>query len=324
MQRIPVIGESAIFQNVLEKVSHLASINRPVLILGARGTGKELIAERLHYLSNRWEKPLIKVNCACLNESLLESELFGHEAGSFTGAVKTRLGRFELANQGTLFLDEIANTSSRLQEAILRVIEYREFERIGGQKTQTCDVRLIAATNVDLRDEVKKGSFRADLLDRISFDVVTMPPLKKRGDDIIELAEFYAIQMAKEIGWPVFPGFSENVINELHDYDWPGNVRELKNVIERSVFHASNNKKLDTLIINPFEPDFLQKEQNNEDSMSLIDQFNACGDLKSFLSHTEKKLIDYALSHCNHHQGNAAKFLGISYHSLRAYLKKHR
>ena len=175
-----LIGQSNSFLEVLDQVSQIAPLNKPVLIIGERGTGKELIAARLHYLSKRWQQSYIKMNCAALNDNLLESELFGHESGAFTGANKRHLGRFEQANQGTLFLDEIANTSVLTQEKLLRVIEYGEFERVGGAKTIHTDVRLVAATNEDLPTLAKKGKFRADLLDRLAFDVITLPPLRER------------------------------------------------------------------------------------------------------------------------------------------------
>ena len=169
-----MIGEAPAFLQVLEDVSRVASLAKPVLVVGERGTGKELIASRLHYLSERWEANYQKLNCAAISETLLESELFGHEAGSFTGASRAHQGRFERANGGTLFLDELATTSMRVQEKLLRVIEYGEFERLGGQKTITVNVRLVAATNVDLPTLAKQGKFRHDLLDRLAFDVITL------------------------------------------------------------------------------------------------------------------------------------------------------
>jgi len=189
-----VIGEAPAFMQVLESVSRIAPLEKPVLVVGERGTGKELIAARLHYLSNRWEADYQKVNCAAISESILESELFGHEAGSFTGASKSHQGRFERANKGTLFLDELATTSMRVQEKLLRVIEYGEFERLGGQKTLRVDVRLVAATNVDLPALAERGDFRHDLLDRLAFDVITLPPLRARFEDIALLANQFAPQ----------------------------------------------------------------------------------------------------------------------------------
>ncbi len=174
------IGESPAFQDMLAHVSRLAPLERPVLVVGERGTGKELIASRLNYLSARWDRPFVKLNCAALAEALLDSELFGHEAGAFTGAVRRRLGRFELADGGTLLLDEIATASLAVQEKILRAIEYGAFERVGGNETRQVDVRVIAATNADLPALAAAGRFRPDLLDRLAFDVITLPPLRTR------------------------------------------------------------------------------------------------------------------------------------------------
>ncbi|GHL72493.1 hypothetical protein ECZU34_02410 [Escherichia coli] len=171
-----LLGEANSFLEVLEQVSHLAPLDKPVLIIGERGTGKELIASRLHYLSSRWQGPFISLNCAALNENLLDSELFGHEAGAFTGAQKRHPGRFERADGGTLFLDELATAPMMVQEKLLRVIEYGELERVGGSQPLQVNVRLVCATNADLPAMVNEGNFRADLLDRLAFDVVQLPP----------------------------------------------------------------------------------------------------------------------------------------------------
>ena len=204
-----MIGDSSALAAALDHLSRLAPINRPVLVLGERGTGKELAAQRLHFLSSRWDAPLLKVNCAAMAETLLESELFGHEAGAFTGATRSHQGRFERADGGTLFLDELATMSPRLQEKLLRLVEYGEFERVGGQKTHQVDVRVVAATNADLPAMAEAGEFRHDLLDRLSFDIVHLPPLRVRHGDTLTLAEHFAIQMSAELGWDYFPGFSD-------------------------------------------------------------------------------------------------------------------
>src|ERR1051326_9055304 len=206
----PLIGEAPAFRSMLAQVSALAALDRPALVIGERGTGKELVAARLTYLSPRWERPFLKLNCATLAESLLDSELFGHEAGAFTGATRRRLSRFELADGGTLFLDEIANASLAVQEKILRVIEYGTFERVGGNEVQEVDVRVIAATNVDLPEAAAAGRFRSDLLDRLAFDVVTVPPLRERREDIALLAEHFARVMVRELAREAFPGFTED------------------------------------------------------------------------------------------------------------------
>ena len=178
--------------------TRLAELERSILVIGERGTGKELVGERLHFLSKRWNGPFIKVNCAALNEELLDSELFGHEQGAFTGASSQRIGRFEQADGGTIFLDEIATASMRVQEKLLRVIEYGEYQRLGGEAVLECDVRVVAATNIDLPHAVEDGKFRADLLDRLAFDVVTLPPLRVRREDISLLADHFAGRMARE------------------------------------------------------------------------------------------------------------------------------
>lgn len=251
-----LLGEAPSFLKVLEEVSRVAPLNKPVLIVGERGTGKELIAARLHFLSNRWEGQYLKVNCAAITETLMESELFGHEAGAFTGASKAHHGRFERAHGGTLFLDELATTSPLVQEKLLRVIEYGEFERVGGSKTLNCDVRLVGATNEDLPQLAKQGRFRRDLLDRLAFDVITLPPLRERASDILLLAEHFAVQMASDLGHDYFPGFSVDAQQALRDYPWPGNIRELKNVVERSVYRWELTDALDHIIFDPFASPF--------------------------------------------------------------------
>jgi psp operon transcriptional activator len=250
-----LLGEANSFLEVLEQVSRLAPLNKPVLVIGERGTGKELIASRLHYLSDRWQGPFISLNCAALNENLLDSELFGHEAGAFTGARQRHLGRFERADGGTLFLDELATAPMLVQEKLLRVIEYGQLERVGGNQSLQVNVRLVCATHADLPQLAQQGRFRADLLDRLAFDVVQLPPLRERRSDILLLADHFAIQMCRELGLPLFPGFSRSARQTLLSYGWPGNIRELKNVVERSVYrHASTDEELDEIIINPFAP----------------------------------------------------------------------
>ncbi|MGB1142513.1 MAG: phage shock protein operon transcriptional activator, partial [Halioglobus sp.] len=259
-----MIGNSPSLHAALEHLSRLAPIDRPVLVMGERGTGKELAAERLHFLSGRWDAPLVKVNCAAMAESLLESELFGHEAGAFTGATRMHRGHFEQADGGTLFLDELGTMSTRLQEKLLRLIEYGEFQRVGGHKTLQVDVRVIAATNADLRQLASEGEFRDDLLDRLSFDVVHMPPLRHRPGDIEELAEHFAMQMCAELGRELFPGFSQRALYALLQHTWPGNVRELKNVVERSVFRwPSPESAVDEIVIDPFQSPYPDADAAN-------------------------------------------------------------
>lgn len=330
-----LIGESNSFLEVLEQVSHLTTLNRPVLVVGERGTGKELIAERLHFLSDRWSKPLIKMNCAALNQELLESELFGHEAGAFTGASKKHVGRFERADGGTLFLDELATMSQQTQEKLLRFIEYGEFERLGGSTTVQVDVRLVAATNEHLPTLAEKGRFRHDLLDRLAFDVVTLPPLRARPEDIVLLAEHYALNMCKELQRTLFTGFSKNAVAALESYAWPGNVRELKNVIERSIYrHTDEEEPLNDILFDPFESPFAPKETgqtthvDNTPVAVTAAPINAAQpsfplDLQDYLQVKEKDCLRAGLQKAQFNQREAAKLLRLSYHQLRGKLKKY-
>jgi len=320
-----LIGESPAFLEVLEHVSRVAPLNRPVLVIGERGTGKELIAARIHFLSGRWDYPFIKMNCAALAESLLETELFGHEAGSFTGAAKRRLGRFELANQGSLFLDELSSTSSGVQEKILRVIEYGEFERVGGSETIRTNVRIIGATNEDLPGLAEEGEFRADLLDRLAFDVITLPPLRERPGDIMTLADHFAVKMAGELGKDVFNGFSENARKELSAYSWPGNVRELKNVVERAVYTCQDDSKpIVEIVFDPFESPWRPGVQSIKDEAEKTTKLpHEPYDFKYVIQDEEKRRIKNAMELCRFNQKKTAEFLGMTYHQLRGYLRKY-
>ena len=324
-QEQPLIGESPVFLEVLERVSRVAQLNRPVLVVGERGTGKELIAARIHYLSPRWDRPFIKLNCAALAESLLETELFGHEAGSFTGATRRRLGRFELANEGSLFLDELAITSDRVQEKILRVIEYGELERVGGNDTILTDVRIIGATNEDLPALAGQGKFRADLLDRLAFDVITLPPLRERTEDILPLAAHFAVKMSGELRLELFQGFSEPARDLLMDYDWPGNVRELKNVVERAVYTAlGNDEPISKIIFDPFESPWRPGEEQTKSAAAPGESApTEAYDFKEHIQNTEIELLQAALKRCRFNQKKTAEFLGMTYHQLRGYLRKY-
>ncbi|PHM28584.1 phage shock protein operon transcriptional activator [Xenorhabdus budapestensis] len=327
-----LLGEANNFIEILEQVSELAKLNKPVLVLGERGTGKELIARRLHYLSPRWQGPFISLNCAALNENLLDSELFGHEAGAFTGARSKHLGRFERADGGTLFLDELATAPMQVQEKLLRVIEYGYFERVGGSQALQVDVRLICATNEDLPAMAAHGKFRADLLDRLAFDVVNIPPLRQRHQDIMLLAQHFAIQMCQELSLSFFPGFTEQAKQQLLDYHWPGNVRELKNVIERSIYrHGDNQNELNTVIINPFStsPISSSSAQTVSDKTSnhnvASDYFlpDLPLDLRQWQNDCEKRLIIQAITESQYSQKKAAEKLNLTYHQLRGLIKKH-
>jgi psp operon transcriptional activator len=335
-----LLGESPSFLEVLDLVSQVAPLNKPILIVGERGTGKELIAARLHYLSGRWDQEFIKMNCAAISESLLETELFGHEAGAFTGATKLHKGRFERAHRGSLFLDELATTSQLVQEKLLRIIEYGEYERVGGNKTLTTDVRLIAATNDDLPSLAKRGKFREDLLDRLAFDVITLPPLRARPDDIMILAEQFAVNMASDLGREYFPGFSDSARKVLRTYHWPGNVRELKNVVERSVYRSQDvDETVDVISLDPFESAFRLIQPSDVVTIPVDEDSDDAGvtkvvapvpslhefpiDFRQSVQDYEVGLIKSALASSQFNQKKCAEALGVTYHQLRGYLKKY-
>lgn len=323
-----MLGSASVFLDMLEQVSSAAPLNRPVLVIGERGTGKELISARLHYLSPRWEKPLLTLNCAALGESLLEAELFGHEAGAFTGATRRREGFFERADGGTLFLDEIASASMAVQEKILRVVEYGEFQRLGASATIKVDVRLVAATNVDLPNEAANGKFRADLLDRLAFDVVTVPPLRERPGDIYLLARHFGLAMAQEIKLSVFPGFTPRAQHILETYSWPGNVRELKNVVERAVYRAVDpDQPIDKIILDPFESPFRPRNAPlRPDPTAATEIATTPSQAYDFFAHIaaiEREALKIALANCGGNQKRTAAHLGLAYHQLRNLLRKH-
>ncbi len=334
-----MIGESACFLEMQEHVSKVAPLNKPVLIVGERGTGKELIAARLHYLSRRWENNFLKINCAAVSDTLLEAQLFGHEAGAFTGASSQKKGYFERADGGTLFLDELANTAMPVQEKILRIIEYGEFERLGGNQTIKVDVRIVAATNEDLPSLAKAKKFRDDLLDRLAFDVITLPPLRHRSEDILVLAEHFAVGMVKEMGGEYFSGFSHNAKRMLLNHPWRGNVRELKNVIERAVYQ-STDKHISHLVFNPFDSPWRLSAEAESDAdkstgesnvssgtsnresvpdMSALQSLDFCQQVQEF----EIQMLRQAMEKCQYNQRKTAEFLQLSYHQLRGYLRKY-
>ncbi len=330
MERQTLIGEAPCFLSVLDKVSRLAPIERPVLILGERGTGKELIAQRLHYLSKRWDQPLVTLNCSSLSEGLIDSELFGHEAGAFTGSKGKHQGRFERAEGGTLFLDELATAPLSVQEKLLRVIEYGHYERVGGNKILQANVRLVCATNANLPDMVKKNHFRADLLDRLAFDVIHLPPLRQRTEDIPLLAEYYAIKMCRELSLPLFVGFSDNACQQMMEYHWPGNVRELKNVIERAVYQQGDcNDPIDTLILNPFESAWSNKAEplpsaDNKSELTSNHCYTFPMDYKKWQEKQDIALLSQVMEQTKHNQKRAAQMLNLSYHQLRGMLRKYK
>ena len=334
------IGQSGAFLDAVERASKAAELNRPVLVIGERGTGKELIAERLHRLSPRWGGPLITMNCAALPETLIEAELFGHEQGAFTGATRAREGRFEEADGGTLFLDELGTLSMAAQERLLRAVEYGEVTRIGASRPVKVDVRIVAATNAHLPSMVEQNRFRADLLDRLSFEVVTLPPLRAREGDVEVLSDYFGRRMAAEIGWESWPGFGRLAKEALERHPWPGNVRELRNVIERAVYRWSfEDGPVDHIIFDPFaspwRPRPEQAAAEGRARKDLADSvpdrtpepastdFGSINDLKAATEAFEKSIVEHALAEHRYNQRQTAKALGLSYDQLRHCIKKH-
>ena len=333
------IGQSLAFIDSVERASRAAPLNRPVLVIGERGTGKELIAERLHHLSTRWAGPLIVMNCAALPENLIEAELFGHEAGSFTGAAKTRHGRFEEADGGTLFLDELGTLSMPAQDRLLRAVEYGEITRIGASKPITVDVRIVAATNESLPDQVDRGRFRADLLDRLSFEVITLPPMRAREGDVPLLSEHFGRRMAVELEWPNWPGFSHRAMAALEAHNWPGNVRELRNVTERAVYrHEDPERPIENISFDPFHSPWAPGARGEVHAEPASDGDHpapppavappgageATGDFRAAVSAYERQLLEEALQRSRFNQRATAAALGLSYDQLRHALKRHR
>jgi len=333
-----IIGSSPALLDMMDQISRAAPLDRPMLVIGERGTGKEMIAARLHFLSNRWDKNFQKMNCAALAETLLESELFGYEPGAFTGARNRRAGRFEAADEGSLFLDEIGTMSQSAQEKLLRVIEYGEFERVGGTDTIEVDVRVIAATNIDLPAAADAGEFRHDLLDRLAFDVITVPPLRERQEDIPTLAEHFGVIMAQELEWLQFPGFTQGAMDAMLTYAWPGNIRELKNVVERAIYQAWDGEEpIKEIIFDPFEspyrppakkhlfqppntPASSSKQAKDETNEPCLPEGPFC--FRTEVCAHEKRLLSHALEINKFNQRATAKHLGLSYDQLRHALKK--
>jgi len=332
-----VIGQSGAFLDALERASRAAALDRPVLVIGERGTGKELVAERLHRLSGRWDQPLVVMNCAALPETLIEAELFGHEAGAFTGATKVRAGRFEEADGGTLFLDELGTLSMAAQDRLLRAVEYGEITRIGASRPIRVDVRIVAATNEHLPDKVDRHQFRADLLDRLSFEVVTLPPLRARAGDVAVLADHFGRRMAAEIGLERWLGFGPTALDQLTTHRWPGNVRELRNVVERAVYRWEEGGPVDRIEIDPFASPYRPQGQAPASAApaaempaptpSSGDEVAACevgpSDFKSRVARFERELLARALAENRFNQRTTADALGLSYDQLRHALRRH-
>ncbi|MDE2436075.1 MAG: phage shock protein operon transcriptional activator [Sphingomonadales bacterium] len=332
---IQFIGQSEAFLDAVDRTSRAAPMRRPVLVIGERGTGKELVAERLHRLSTRWDEPLVTMNCAALPETLIEAELFGHEQGAFTGATRARAGRFEEADKGTLFLDELATLSMGAQERLLRAVEYGEVTRIGSSRPIRVDVRIVAATNEDLPRLAEEGRFRADLLDRLSFEVITLPPLRVREGDIEVLAEYFGRRMATELHWEQWPGFSEVAMRALVDYPWPGNVRELRNVVERAVYRWDSwDDPIGHIQFDPFESPWkpaagpVRISEFGPAASPVIQpaarlDFDIVADLRGAVDAHEKAIVEHHLSRNRYNQRQTARALGLTYDQLRHCMKKH-
>jgi psp operon transcriptional activator len=329
MDPAQVVGQSSAFLDAIELASRAAPLDRPVLVVGERGTGKELLAERLHRLSPRWDGPLVTLNCATLPENLIEAELFGYEQGAFTGATRANGGRFEEADGGTLFLDELATLSSAAQERLLRAIEYGEVQRIGARRPVAVDVRVVAATNEHLPALVDGGRFRADLLDRLAFEVITLPPLRARGEDIPLLAEHFGRRMAFELGWEDWPGFAPAVAQALLRHDWPGNVRQLKNLVERAVYRWGDPASpIGAVEFDPFASPWLTlppppspfpTAKPPPGPVASIET----GDFRGACAAFERRLLEDALERHRFNQRAAAAGLGLSYDQLRHALRRH-
>jgi psp operon transcriptional activator len=325
------LGESEAFLDFQSRLAQVAPVERPVLLIGERGTGKELAASRLHYLSRRWDGPFVTLNCATLSASLIEAELFGHEKGAFTGAEMQRAGRFETADGGTLFLDEIGTIPIPVQEKILRVVEYGSFERVGGSTPIEDAVRIVGATNENLVAMADRHDFKRDLLDRLSFEVLFLPPLRVREEVILLLDEHFAARMAFELGYKDVPGFSSKAVGLLKRYPWKGNVRELKNVVERAVYQAEG-KTIDHIVFDPFvspypfeplTPDASPPcaEASSGPDAELIDLDQP---FKELIRQHEIRLLRSALERSRFNQRNAANLLQLTYDQFRGLLRKHQ
>ncbi|OGR15954.1 MAG: phage shock protein operon transcriptional activator [Desulfobacterales bacterium GWB2_56_26] len=331
------LGQSEPFLEFQERLSRVAPVDRPVLLLGERGTGKELAASRLHYLSKRWQGPFVTLNCATLAPTLIEAELFGYEKGAFTGAERRRTGRFEAADGGTLFLDEIGSIPMEAQEKILRVVEYGSFERVGSSAPVEVDVRIVGATNADLVAMAGQGRFKRDLLDRLSFEVLFLPPLRARGEDILLLADHFAARMSYELGRAGDVHFSRAARAALTAYSWPGNIRELKNVVERAIYRADAGE-IDEVVFDPFvspytshgnygdfeappaiecetaEPPAAEMPQKQEKNSVSIEEA---------VARLEISLLRQALAESRYNQRKAATRLGLTYDQLRGKIRKY-
>lgn len=307
-----IIGSSPLMRDVFEMASSVAGSNANVLITGESGTGKELVARSVHFNSPRHERPFIVLNCAALPENLLESELFGHEKGAFTGAITAKKGRFELADEGTLFIDEVGEMSLSAQVKLLRVIQEQEFERVGGARVISCNVRIVAATNKDLEAEVKAGKFREDLYYRLNVVNIHLPALRERREDVEPLAMYFLDKFNREMGKKI-ETISPKALSCLLAYEWPGNVRELQNALERAVVLAKGN------IITPRDlPGGVQA-----DSQICLEVPDHGANLTDILEDLERQLIVQTLRREDGSQTRAADALGIKRTTLRYKMEKY-
>jgi len=308
-----IIGKSKPMMEIYDLISKVSRSRASIMITGPSGTGKELIANAIHYNSPRKDRPFISINCGALTETLLESELFGHEKGSFTGAVAMKKGRFELADGGTLFLDEVGEMPPSLQVKLLRVLQEMEFERVGGTKTIKVDVRILSASNRDIKDDVANGIFREDLFYRLNVIHIEVPSLKERGEDIKLLVDHFINKYRENENKKI--ELNTEAWKALYNYNWPGNIRELENITERAVvLNSTGVIRLEDL------PEYLSEKKEELD----IDKFiPVAAPLQQTLEHIEKKLIIRALKRCGNIQSHAADMIGISknlfQHKMRKY-----
>lgn len=307
--RVPqeeLVGHSLAMLQVFKTIGKVAATHEPVLILGESGTGKELVANAIHRNSDRADKPFVKVNCAALSPTLLESEFFGHERGAFTGAVARRIGRFEQANGGTLFLDEIGDLDLDLQAKLLRTLQSGQFERVGGERTMDVDVRIIAATNHNLSSLISEHRFREDLYYRLNVVTIELPPLRARPDDIPQLANHFIQQLARKYHWTQLT-LSPEALQTLRNQAWPGNVRELQNVLARAAIVTRGRL---------IQPEDLKVSGLPSSSSKLSPASGATFPLHDILAETEQRVILQALEHTKWNRTHAARLLGISRRQL--------
>jgi DNA-binding NtrC family response regulator len=316
--RWAIVGDSQQMRNVISKIEKVAPVPRPVLVLGPRGTGKELVARAIHTNSPRMSEPFITINCAAVAESLLESELFGHEEGAFTGATKQKEGKFELADGGTLFLDEIGNMSLEFQAKILRVLEYQRFERVAGSESIQVNVRVIAATNADLKMAMTAGKFRPDLYDRLSFEEIHLPSLAQRMEDVPVLAVYFLTRFRQEVAGISVKEISAEALDRLASYDYPGNVRELKNVVERAVYMAQGEVLKGSDVDGALPP---APEAGTDSTLPFDDDPQL--PLPERVDAFEAWLCKDALEKTRYKQKEAAALLGLTYDQFRQRYRKY-